>query len=147
VRPFQFRLETLLKFRRLQEEQAQIKLAEATAAYVAEQERLAGLEEELADHVADYRRRLREPVTVATLKMFRDYYDKLKGTIAHQQERVAAADQIRRECLAALAAAAKARKLVEKLKEKRLAQYQAETLREEQKLLDELGLQAFSRNS
>jgi flagellar FliJ protein len=35
---------------------------------------------------------------------------------------------------------------VEKLREKRLAQYQAEALLEEQKLLDELGLQAFSRN-
>lgn len=146
MRPFQFRLETLLKFRRLQEEQAQLRLAEATAVLVAEQERLARREDELADHVADYRRRLSEPVTVATLKMLRDYYDKLKGAIAQQQERVDAADGRRRECLAALEEAAKARKLVEKLKEKQFAQYQAEALLEEQKLLDELGLQAFSRN-
>ncbi|HWQ61249.1 MAG TPA: flagellar export protein FliJ [Negativicutes bacterium] len=147
MRPFQFRLETLLKFRRLQEEQAQIRLAEATAAFVAEQELLAALEDDLSGHVADYRRRMREPVTVSTLKMLRDYYDKLKGDIACQQERVDAAAQKRRECLAVLEEAAKARKLVEKLKEKRLAQYQAEALLEEQKLLDELGLQAFSRNS
>ncbi len=147
MRPFQFRLETLLKVRRMQEEQAQVKLAEATAAFVAEQELLTALEVDLAGHVADYRRQLRETVPVATLKMLRDYYDKLKGDIARQQENVAAADGKRRECLAVLEEAAKARKLVEKLKEKRLAQYQAEELLEEQKLLDELGLQAFSRNS
>lgn len=146
MRPFQFRLETLLKFRRMQEEQAQIKLAEATAQYVAERERLAALEGVLADHVADYRRTLAEPVTVAVLKMFRDYTDKLKGDISLQHVRVESAAQRRQECLTALEEAARARKLVEKLREKRLAQYQAEALLEEQKLLDELGLQAFVRN-
>jgi len=146
VRPFQFRLETLLKFRRMQEEQAQVALAEATAAFVAEQEALSALETELAAYVDDYRRKRREPVEISTLKMLRDYYDKLKGDIARQQGRVDDADRKRRECLAVLEEAAKARKLVEKLKEKRFAQYQAEALLEEQKLLDELGLQAFSRN-
>ncbi len=147
MRPFQFRLETLLKFRRLQEEQAQVKLAEATAQYVAERDRLAALEAELAAHVADYRRQLAEPVTVAVLKMFRDYNDKLKGDISRQHVRVETAAHRRQECLTALEEAARARKLVEKLREKRLAQYQAEALLEEQKLLDELGLQAFVRNS
>ncbi|MDR7865456.1 MAG: flagellar export protein FliJ [Sporomusaceae bacterium] len=146
MRPFQFRLETLLKLRRMQEEQAQIKLAEATAQYVAEREALAALEAELADHVAEYRRTLSEPVTVAVLKMFRDYNDKLKGDISLQHIRVESAAHRRQECLAALEEAARARKLVEKLREKRLAQYQAEALLEEQKLLDELGLQAFVRN-
>ncbi len=146
MRPFQFRLETLLKFRRMQEEQAQIKLAEATAQYVAEREALAALETELAGHVADYRRTLAEPVTVAVLKTFRDYNDKLKGDISLQHIRVESAAHRRQECLTALEEAARARKLVEKLREKRLAQYQAEALLEEQKLLDELGLQAFVRN-
>lgn len=147
MRPFQFRLETLLKFRRMQEEQAQVRLAEATALYVTEREALAALEEALSAHVADYRRRLAEPVTVAVLKMFRDYNDKLKGDISLQHIRVESADHKRRECIVLLEEAARKRKLVEKLKEKRFAQYQAETLLEEQKLLDELGLQAFVRNS
>ena len=146
MRPFQFRLETLLKFRRMQEEQAQIMLAEATARYAAEREALAALEAELANHVADYRRTLAEPVTVAVLKTFRDYNDKLKGDISLQHVRVESAAHRRQECLTALEEAARARKLVEKLREKRLAQYQAEALLEEQKLLDELGLQAFVRN-
>lgn len=147
MRPFQFRLETLLKFRRLREEQAQLRLAEATAALEAEKERLAALQEEATALVADYRRTQAEPVTVATLKVFRDYNDKLKGDISHQHIRVDAAAQKRQECLTTLEEAAKARKLVEKLREKRLAQYQAEALLEEQKLLDELGVQAFSRNN
>jgi flagellar FliJ protein len=60
---------------------------------------------------------------------------------------VESADHKRRECIVLLEEAARKRKLVEKLKEKRLAQYQAEALLVEQKLLDELGLQAFVRNS
>ncbi len=145
--PFRFRLETLLTVRRMKEEQAEVRLAAATAALAAEQGRLAALETALADHVADYRRTLAEPVAVATLKTFRAFNDKLTEDIDHQQVRVATADQERRRCLTVLEAAARDRKLVEKLREKRLAQYQAEALREEQKLLDELGLQAFSRNS
>lgn len=145
MRPFQFRLETLLKFRRLQEEQAQIRLAEATAAYVAERDRLDALVNRMAEHVKNYRRVQEEPVAVATLKLCRDYNDRLIGDISHQRIRVSTAEDRRMDYLAALEEAAKARKLVEKLREKRLAQYQAEMLLEEQKLLDELGLQAYSR--
>jgi flagellar export protein FliJ len=147
VRPFTFRLETLLKFRRMQEEQAQLKLAEATAVYLAEKERLAALEQALAGHVADYRRQLQGSLTVALLKILRDYNDRINGDISQQRGRLEAAEAERRECLAALEAAARDRKLVEKLREKRLSQYQAEALHEEQLRLDELGLLAFSRNS
>ncbi len=145
MRPFQFRLETLLKFRHMQEEQAQIRLAEATARYVAERDALTALQSSLTGHMDNFRNQLSEPITVAILKVLRDYADKLKGDISAQALKVEAADHSRRECIAALEEAAKARKLVEKLREKKLAQYQAEALLEEQKLLDELGLQAFSR--
>ncbi len=37
-------------------------------------------------------------------------------------------------------------KSIEKLREKRLAEYKAEALREEQKMLDEIGLQLTMRN-
>jgi hypothetical protein len=46
----------------------QVRLAEATAQYLAEREVLAALEERLAAHVAGYRRQLAEPVTVAVLR-------------------------------------------------------------------------------
>lgn len=147
MRPFEFRLETLLKFRHMQEEQAQIRLAEATAKFVAESDRLSALKSSLSGHLSAFREHLSEPVTVATLKVLRDYADKLNEDVSAQAIRVQTADHSRREAIAALEEAAKARKLVEKLREKRLAQYQAEALLEEQKLLDELGLQAFSRSS
>ena len=37
-------------------------------------------------------------------------------------------------------------KSIERLKEKRLAEYKEEALREEQKMLDEIGLQLTARN-
>lgn len=146
IKPFQFRLDALLKFRRIQEEQAQVSLAQATAKYLAAQEELVRMEDKLADHLAVWRERQQQPVTVGSLKMFQDYNDKLICDITRQQQSVAAAESFRQECIHNLEEAAKARKVVEKLREKRLRQYRAELLREEQKELDELGLQAFVRN-
>lgn len=146
VKPFQFRLEPLLKFRRIQEEQAQVLLAQATAQYLAARDELVAREERLADHLIFWRQRQQESVTVGSLKMLQDYNDKLISDISCQKQNVAAAESFRQECIRGLEEAARARKLVEKLREKRLRQYQAELLREEQKELDELGLQAFIRN-
>lgn len=147
VRPFHFRLETLLKYRRLLEGQAQIKLAQATAEYMAEHDRLAALRSELQNQEARFREESQKPLTIAAFKIFQQYHDKLDRDISQQLVKVQTADTKRRECIAALEEAVKARKLVEKLREKRLAQYHAENLQEEQKVLDELGLQAFVRNS
>lgn len=146
MQPFRFRLETLLKFRRIQEEQAQVRFAQAAAAYLAATERLGRLERELAGHLDFTREQLGKPVTAGMLKLFQDYHDKLIKDISDQRQTVEAAAAVRRERLVELEEAARNRKLVEKLREKRLAQYQAEALHEEQKLLDELGLQAFARN-
>jgi flagellar FliJ protein len=147
MQPFNFRLETLLKFRRIQEEQAQIALAQATAAYLAAQEVLTGLEAKLERHTDAFRLRRQERVTVATLKMFQNYHDRIKEDITNQSIQVESAARLRLECIKKMEEAVKARKLVEKLREKRLRQHNFEVLQEEQKHLDELGLQVFTRNN
>lgn len=147
MQPFQFRLETLLRFRRIQEEQAQITLAQATAEYLAAQEVLAALEITLGRHIEVFRLTRQERVTVATLKMFQQYHDRIKEDITSQATRVEAAADRRQDCIKKMEEAVKARKLVEKLREKRLRQHNLEALQEEQKYLDELGLQVFSRNN
>ncbi|MDR3592755.1 MAG: flagellar export protein FliJ [Negativicutes bacterium] len=145
MQTFHFRLDALLKFRRMQEEEAQIKLAQSTAAFLREKERLDSFQQNLSLHLDTIRNQQKQPVTVATLKMLHDYHDKIKKDIVGQQLLVTEAATRRREDLAVLEQAIKAHKLVKKLREKRFLQYQTEMLHEEQKSLDELGLQVFAR--
>ncbi|MDR3563805.1 MAG: flagellar export protein FliJ [Negativicutes bacterium] len=143
---FHFRLEALLKLRRMQEEDAQIKLAQATAAFLSEQERLDALNQQLNSHVDNIRNQQQQPTTIATLKMLQEYHDKIKEDIKLQHINLQQASLRRQEKLKVMEEALKMRKVVEKLREKRFQQHQNEVLVEEQKQLDELGLQIFSRN-
>jgi flagellar FliJ protein len=144
---FHFRLESLLKYRRQLEEQSLIRLASATAELLQEQELLNNLQEESAEQLIALEECQQGIVTVAKLKMLRDYNDKLKEDIILQKQQVDQAAARRQLRIDETEQAMKDRKLVEKLREKRLLQYQKEMLLEEQKELDELGLQIFSRNS
>ncbi|CQR71483.1 Flagellar FliJ protein [Sporomusa ovata DSM 2662] len=146
MKKFRFRLETLLKFRKMEEEQAQLKLTEASIRLYKEQELLNQLQNNLVVSLDLLSQEQSGSPTIETLKTFGYYIDKIKSEIIHQQEQVANAETYRQECLVVLEAAMKQRKLVDNLREKRLEQYHTELLQEEQKLLDELGTQAFMRN-
>ncbi len=56
------------------------------------------------------------------------------------------ANAVRQKALKVLMEQMSALKSIEKLKEKRFAEYKAEALQEEQKMLDEIGLQLTMRN-
>lgn len=146
MKKFQFRLETLLKFRKMEEEQAQIKLGEASARLYKEQELLREQENKLTATLDLLNKEQTACPTIETLKTFGYYIDKIKSDIVKQEEQVAKAASYRQECLTALETAMKQRKLVDNLRNKRLEQYKAQLLQEEQKLLDELGTQVFMRN-
>ena len=146
MKQFKFQLETLLRMRRLQQEEAQMRLVQATSRYQTELTALEGLENEQKMQLAQFRAEQSKRQTIDTLKNYYFYFDKLNVSITVQQEQVEAADQQRCQCLTELAAATTRLKLVEKLKEKRLAEYKAEMLQQDQKLLDELGMQVFMRN-
>jgi len=135
MKQFKFQLEALLRMRRLQQEEAQMHFAQATSRHQAEVMLLERLQNEQA-----------KKQTIDTLKNYYFYIDKLNVTITMQHEQAEAAEQYRCTCLAALAEATTKLKLVEKLREKRLAEYKTELLQQEQKMLDELGMQVFMRN-
>ena len=56
------------------------------------------------------------------------------------------ANAVRQKAVKVLMEQMSALKSIEKLREKRLAEYKAEVLQEEQKMLDEIGLQLTMRN-
>ncbi|EGO63149.1 flagellar export protein FliJ [Acetonema longum] len=146
MQKFQFRLETLLKYRRMQEEQAQVKFAQATQRLLAEQTVLSDLQAKLETNHALMRQRQQEAsLTVEQFLIIQRYEELLKDRIVIQTREVQKAEIQRNQCLEILTGCMQKRKLVEKLKERRWSQYQSEILQEKQKYLDEIGVQTFVR--
>jgi flagellar FliJ protein len=144
---FQFRLETLLKYRGMQQEQAQVKFADAVQKLQAEQDKLTVLNNKLADSLSVFceKQARHELVKAQDFQMFSNFFEQVKTMIRAQQEKVNTAEAYRYECLLALEDAVKSYKLVERLKEKRLLEYRAEFLHEEQKQLDEMASQRYAK--
>lgn len=147
MKKFIFRLETLLKVRIRQEEEAQFKLAQATQSYLREREKENVLVLAQESTINDFRNKQHEVLTVETLKNYHYFIDKIKEELFLQVKRTQAAADYRIECLKNLEETIKNRKLVEKLKEKQWTEYQEQALGDEQILLDEIGLRTYSKDS
>lgn len=148
MKRFQFRLETLLKYRQMQKEEAQVRFSQALDELRRAREALAKLEAEVAvqlDEFRDYQ--MRKKLTVDVLMMFNSYFSRMKEEIAAGEKRVESAEKRRQELMKALEDAVRKHKVVKNLRDKRVQEYQAEVLREEQKQLDETGTQLFVRGN
>lgn len=144
MKRFQFRLETLLKIRIREEEQAQMALSAAIEELAVSQQQLSALQNVLEQTFLNFPTKNKQ-LTINELQFYHSYINNLKTQIAQQQQIVQAATAKKDECLTVFEEAAKKRKLVEKLKAKRLQEYQVEMLQEEQKFLDDLAGQISSR--
>ena len=88
-----------------------------------------------------------KPSSLLMLKMFQDYIDRTREGIRLQAVKVAAAADRRQSCLRLFEEASRKRKVVDNLRAKKLEQYQAEVLHEEQSFLDDLAGQRYIRNN
>ncbi|WP_346354626.1 flagellar export protein FliJ [Azotosporobacter soli] len=145
---FRFRLQALLKYRTMQKEQAQANLLEAAAILRQEQQVLQMLEGKWQENMSSLRELRQNGAAnlVEMFKLYELYFDKLREDIHSQKKQIAAAAVRHDACLKALAEALKQEKVVEKVREKKYQQYQQEWLAEEQKTLDEIGLQLYVRD-
>ncbi|MGI6093382.1 MAG: flagellar export protein FliJ [Negativicutes bacterium] len=147
MKKFQFRLDTLLKYRQMQNEQAQLKFMQASQVLHEEKEKFDKLTIKLTESIVSFRKYQDSSPIIDELKDFQNYFDKIRENIKHQSMRVNEAQAVQQERLQELQQAAKNYEIVEKFRVKRLLQYQADALSEEQKYLDELGLQNYVRKS
>ena len=147
MQKFRFKLQRLLDFRKIREEQAEAEFAKATRVFLHEKELLRQLETKLADAFSRLKLEQEKSSSLLTLKLFQDYIDTTREGIKLQAVKVAAAADRRQQCLRKLEEAARKRKGVESLKEKKLQQYHEEVLQEEQAFLDELSGQRYIRNT
>ena len=145
MQKFRFRLEALLKYRRQLTDQAQAELGKAIVHWQRELDRLENLQSILSQNEAYVRGLQQNSVTIDELIQCHTYGKRLEQLILAQEEQVRLAAINMESCREKLAESMKQQKLVEKIKEKRLLKYQEELLAQEQKDLDEIGLQLFVR--
>lgn len=142
MRRFHFSLEKLLRLRRAAEEQEKLRLAVAWRECRREEEALARYRADLdawQDGLLARSRPLPELLHGYT------YLDGLRRRVERQEERLAEARTRLEESRARAARAIRQRQVLERLRERRLADYLYQWGREERKLLDEAGNAVFLR--
>lgn len=142
---FRFSLETLLKVRRMDEEQAQLHLSHSLKLLNIAIQRLEVIVQLATITRDEWQQALGEKRLIDDFIRYSSYLHKLTIQQEKQHLEVQKAAQFKKECLLAYYETLKKRKIVERLKEKKRQQHYHELLTEEQKFLDELGTQRYHR--
>ncbi len=146
MKKFKFQLETLLKVTKMKRDDAQVKFAEASRLLEDQQEQLTHLLEEMQQGQRDYDSLTNgKHITVGTLMTYNSFFAWKREQIEMQQTAILQSRANRQKCLAELMKLIAKLKSIEQLKERRLQQYKEQLIFEEQKMLDEIGLQLYMR--
>ena len=146
MKPFVFRLETLLEIRKRREEQANIVLSQARKKLFDAQAVLAQLVNKQKESWAEFREKQASgQIVVLEFQAWYQFLAFLEKAIKQQEEVIEALKQEVAAALKKVEQAMKERKAVEKLKEKRFEQYMFELQQEEQKVLDEIAITRYKR--
>ncbi len=148
MKKFRFQLDTLLKVTRMKKDEAEVKFAEVSRLLEQQRQQLAVLLEEMQQGQRDYENLTQaKHLTVGTLMTYNSFFGWKREQIEMQQEAILQSRSNRQKCLQELLKLMNKLKSIEQLREKRLQQYKDAVLFEEQKMLDEIGLQLYMRNS
>ena len=148
MKKFKFQLETLLKVTRRKKDDAELKFAEASRYLEACRAKLQELIRELQEGQEEFAEMTAEgkTVKVGVIMTYNSFFNWKRNQIERQQDVILKATQDKQQKLKALMQIMTYLKSIEQLKEKRRNEYNAELLAEEQKLLDEIGLQLSMRH-
>ena len=143
---YRFNLESLLNYRRYQEEILQKELADFKNRLIQHEQTLHLLKQKWRKYSRDLHQRQQKGGTVSDLIMYFRYLDRLSLDIDRQKQQAVKArkqfDSKRRELLEIV----KKRKTLEKLKEKGFLDYSHRMLKKEQNLMDEAAATRFKGN-
>ncbi len=147
MKKFKFQLETLLKVTRRKKDDAEMAFAEVSRRLEEHRARLQELLQELKEVQQEYAEMTSEgkTVTVGVIVTYNNFFNWKREQIEQQQQLILKTMQERQQKLKKLMELITYLKSIEQLKEKRLREYKAELLAEEQKFLDELGTQLHIR--
>ena len=147
MKKFKFQLETLLKVTKRKKDDAEMKFAESSRKLEECRAKLQILLSELAEGQEEFAKMTAEgkTVTIGIIMMYNQFFNWKRDQIEKQQEIILKATQDKQQKLKILMQLMTYLKSIEQLKEKRRNEYNAELLFEEQKMLDEIGLQLSMR--
>lgn len=147
MKKFKFQLETLLRVTRRKKDDAEREFAEASRRLEEAREGLSTLLDEMQRGQRDYDALSQEGVrvTVGRLMTFNSFFAWKREQIEMQHGIVLQMKGEKQKKLKALMEVMSYLKSIEQLKERRYQEYLSEALQEEQKMLDEIGLQLTMR--
>ena len=148
MKKFKFQLETLLKVTKRKKDDAEQKFAEASRKLEEYRAKLQVLLREFAEGQNEFAEKTGEgkTITVNVIMMYNRFFNWKRQQIEQKQQIILRATQDKQQKLKILMQLMTYLKSIEQLKEKRRNEYNAELLAEEQKTLDEIGLQLSMRN-
>ena len=149
MKKFKFQLETLLKVTQRKKDDAELKFAEASRHLEECRAKLQVLMRELQEGQAEFAELTAEgkTVTVGVIMMYNTFFNWKRQQIEEQQQVILKATQDKQQKLKILMQLMTYLKSIEQLKDKRRREYNEQLLFEEQKMLDEIGLQLHMRQA
>ena len=147
MKKFKFQLETLLRVTKRKKDDAEMQFAEASRYLEECRAKLQDLLREMKEIQEEYAALTGEgkTITIGRIMVYNQFFNWKRVQIEQQQQVILKATQDKQQKLKALMKIMTYLKSIEQLKEKRLNEYNAEVLFEEQKTLDEIGLQLSMR--
>lgn len=149
MKKFKFQLETLLKVTQRKKDDAELKFAEVSRRLEIEKKNLQVFLTDMKRGQMEYAEITGEgkKVTIGVIMTYNAFFNWKRQQIENQQQLILKITEERQQKLKKLMELMTYLKSIEQLKEKRLREYNEELLFEEQKMLDEIGLQLYVRNS
>ena len=149
MKKFKFQLETLLKVTRRKKDDAELKFAEVSRRLEEQKKQLQLLMFEMKQGQTEFAEVTGEgkTVTIGIIMTYNSFFNWKKHQIETQQKLILNTTQEKQQKLKKLMELMTYLKSIEQLKEKRLREYNEELLFEEQKMLDEIGLQLYVRGN
>ena len=146
MKKFKFQLETLLKVTKMDKEKAEVELAKISKLLTEQQEYMEKLRQEMQQGQKDYERLTEGArITVGTLMTYNSFFAWKREQLQLQDEAILQSKAQKSKRLQELLAVRNKLESIEQLREKRFNEFRQEQLFEEQKQLDEIGLQIYTR--
>ncbi|HUV49855.1 MAG TPA: flagellar export protein FliJ [Anaerolineae bacterium] len=143
---FNFRLQPVLKHRKLVEEQLMLEFADRKRNLYSEKETLKKLRRERADLISRLKKMGETKLSAADASIYLSYISHIKDEENHREEIVCQIGKELEEKRIKLVDASRKRRILEIIKEKKLGEYRLSLIVREQKELDESWLLKFGRS-
>ncbi|SJZ64142.1 flagellar export protein FliJ [Selenihalanaerobacter shriftii] len=145
MKKFKFKLEKILDYRQQEEDMIQQKLAKIKEELNKAETQLNNLVNNKKQNQAELKEKEIKGIDVQQAMVYRNYIETLKVKITNQQQTVTEIRERSTKCRRKLLEKRKECKMLTKLKERKISEYQKGFLRKEQKQIDELATNNFNR--